>query len=302
MYSIKQFISYLEDNNVTSDFHGSYETVISGYCPLNALKNGSITWIRNAEGYNLESLEAYDDMLVICNKTLVPENTKVNYIFTDNPHSVFFSLLDRFFITHDTNNNVIDSSSIVETDNIGNNVSIGRYCCIGKEVIIGDNVKIYNNVSIEGKITIGDNTVINSGVVIVMDGYAFFDDINGRHRRVPHPGGVIIGKNVEIGANTCIAKGCLGNTIICDNVKIDNLCHIGHNVVIGKNSKIIALSMLGGSSVIGDDVWVAPCAAIKNQVTVGDNSLVGMGAVVIKDVEPEAVVAGVPAKFIRKNP
>jgi len=118
---------------------------------------------------------------------------------------------------------------------------------------------------------------------------------------VPHYGGVVIGQNVEIGANTCIDRGTLDDTIIGNNVKIDNLCHIGHNCIIKDNSSIVALSMLGGSAIIEENSYIAPGVMIKNQLKIGENSLIGIGAVVIKDVEKNKVVAGVPAKVIREN-
>lgn len=299
MLNIKKIIAYLDYNQVKYTFSGNTELVINNYCPLNILKNNSITWIRDVKNYDLSVLDDYENLLVVCTNTEI-KKSKVNYIFTENPHSVFFSLLAKFFNEQqkEYNSNLI-SNSVVETKNIGKNVQIGHFCHIGEDVIIEDNVVIKNNVSIEGKVKIGKGTIIYSGVVIGMDGYGYYDDINNIHIRVPHLGGVIIGSNVEIGSNTCIAKGCLGDTVINDDVKIDNLCHIAHNVVIGKRSKIIALSMLAGSSVIGEDVWVAPCSAVKNQVTVGDNSLVGMGSVVTKDVESNAIVVGVPAKLLK---
>lgn len=299
MLNSSDILEYLDSHNVKYENLGAREFNIESFCPLNNLKDNCITWIRDVTKYSITDLENYKNLLIICNNIdniFIPDT---NFIFTDNPHSVYFSILKSFF--HVMEENQISETSILKTNNIGLNVSIGDFCYIGKEVVIGDNVVIKNNVSIEGKVHIGNNTVIYSGVVIGMDGYAYYDDIDGKHTRVPHLGGVIIGKNVEIGSNTCIAKGCLGDTIIHDDVKIDNLCHIAHNVTIGKNSKVIALSMLAGSSIIGEDVWVAPCSAVMNQVTVGDNSLVGMGAVVTKNVEDNSVVAGVPAKFIRKN-
>ncbi len=111
---------------------------------------------------------------------------------------------------------------------------------------------------------------------------------------------MIIGDNVEIGANTCIDRGTLSNTVIGNYVKIDNLCHIAHNVQIGENSTIIALSMIAGSVKIGKNCWIAPCAAIKEKLVVNDGSLVGLGAVVIRDVVSGDVVAGVPARSIKK--
>lgn len=192
-------------------------------------------------------------------------------------------------------------NSVVETNSIGKNVYIGHNCYIGKDVVIGDNVVIKNNVSIEGKVIIGNNAIIHSGVVIGSDGYGYYQDKEGRNIKVPHFGGVIIGENVEIGANTCIDRGTLDNTVIGNNVKIDNLCHIAHNVVIKDNCSVIALSMLGGSVVLEKDSYIAPGAIIKNQLKIGEKSLVGLGAVVIKDVEKNKVVAGVPAKVIKEN-
>lgn len=168
-------------------------------------------------------------------------------------------------------------------------------------MFIGDNVVIKNNVSIEGKVIIGNNTIIHSGVVIGTDGFGYYQNEEGKNIKVPHYGGVVIGEYVEIGANTCIDRGTLDDTVIGNYVKIDNLCHIGHNCVIEDNSSIVALSMLGGSAEISKNSYIAPGVMIKNQLKIGENSLIGMGAVVTKDVEKNKVVAGVPAKVIREN-
>ena len=103
---------------------------------------------------------------------------------------------------------------------------------------------------------------------------------------------------MEIGSNTCIDRGAIGNTEIGSGTKIDNLVHIAHNVVIGVNCLLIANSMIGGSAVVGKNVWIAPSAALKNQVEIGENSLIGMGAVVIRDVAPGLTIAGNPAKTL----
>ncbi len=301
MVLIKQLLEYLKENQVEYTYQGSGELALEHYCPLSVPRNSCITWIRNAGNYSLSGLTRYDNLLVVCNPVDITEAPEVNYLFTEDPHSVFFSLLEQFFILRDEEASLVEESSVVETEQIGKNVRIGHHCYIGKEVILGDHMIIKNRVSIEGKVRIGDHTIIYSGAVIGMDGYAYYDNVKGHHLRVPHPGGIIIGNHVEIGANTCIARGCLGDTVISDEVKIDNLCHIAHNVFIGKRSKIIASSMLAGSSVIGEDVWVAPCTAVKNQVVVGNHSLLGMGAVVTKNVEPGVVAAGVPARVLREN-
>jgi UDP-3-O-[3-hydroxymyristoyl] glucosamine N-acyltransferase len=115
---------------------------------------------------------------------------------------------------------------------------------------------------------------------------------------VPDYGGVSIGNRVEIGANTCVDRGTLNDTILEDDVKIDNLVHIAHNAIIKKRAYIIAGSIIQGSVTICEDAYIAPGAIIMNQKTVGRNSLIGMGAVVNKDVTENIVVTGYPAKEI----
>lgn len=296
---IREILQYLDSKKVNFVFHGNSESEIMGFCPITDLKTNSITWARSLDNPNLVDVCNVENLLLVLPE-IVSDLGMSNLIATENPHSVYFSILEHFFA-----NKIMETSiaytAVVESTNIGMNISIGHHSYIGKNVIIGNDVTIHNNVSITGSVTIGDNTVIYSGVDIGVDGYGYFTDVEGNHKRVPHLGGVKIGNDVEIGANTCIARGCLGDTIIHDGVKIDNLCHIAHNVEIGRNSKVIALSLIAGSCVIGEDVWIAPGSMIKNQVIVGDKSLVGMGSVVTKNVPENKVVAGVPAKIIRDN-
>ena len=125
-------------------------------------------------------------------------------------------------------------------------------------------------------------------------------DENGDFELIPHIGNVVIKDNVDIGNNTCIDRAVLGSTILEENVKVDNLVHIAHGVSVGRNSVVIANAMVAGSVKIGSNSWIAPSSSILNKKDVGDNSLVGMGAVVTKSIEDNTIVAGNPAKFIRK--
>jgi UDP-3-O-[3-hydroxymyristoyl] glucosamine N-acyltransferase len=145
-------------------------------------------------------------------------------------------------------------------------------------------------------VKLGKNVIIHPGAVIGADGFGYELNEKGERERFPHIGGVVIGDNVEIGSNTCIDRGTLGDTIIGEGTKIDNLVHIAHNVVIGKHCSIIAQAMIGGGTKIGDHVRVAPCACIRDGLTIGDGALIGMGSVVTKNVDEGATVYGVPAK------
>lgn len=282
-------------------YRGDDQLVINDFCALNNLRDSSITWIKNIDNFKGCNFTNIKDILVVSNEILKDEinNKNINFIFCNNPKEVFFSILKEFFKQKEYNK-YISPNSVVETTSIGESVYIGHNCYIGSGVIIGDNVVIKNHISIEGRVKIGNNTTIHSGVVIGTDGFGYFQNSDGKNIKVPHYGGVVIGKDVEIGANTCIDRGTLEDTIIGNNVKIDNLCHIAHNVIIKDNCSVIALSMLGGSVILEKDSYIAPGAIIKNQLTIGENSLVGLGAVVIKDVEKNKVVAGVPAKIIKE--
>lgn len=300
---INKIIDYLEELDIEYSYVGNTEFKVKKYSSLNNVKENSITWIKNKTYYNEEFIESLKDILIVIKSDIKIDkitNKNIGYIICENPKQVFFSILDKFF-TQQKYKDHISPKSIVETTKIGENSYIGHNCYIGKDVVIGNNVVIKNNVSIEGKVQIGNDTLIHSGVVIGTDGFGYFQDNSGNNKKVPHYGGVIIGNDVEIGANTCIDRGTLDDTIIGNNVKIDNLCHIGHNVVIKDNSMVIALSLLGGSVILEKDAYIAPGAIIKNQLIIGENSLVGMGAVVTKDVKSNKVVAGIPAKVIRDN-
>lgn len=295
--------AYLKSLGAEYEYYGKTNIEVNKYSSFNNITSNSITWVKNKSYYKEELFDGLKDTLLVINSDIdVKEigNTDIGFIICNDPKQVFFSILNKFF-KQEEYGSFISPSSVVETKGIGNNVYIGHNCYIGKDVRIGENVIIKNNVSIEGNIVIGKNSILHSGIVIGTDGFGYFKNSEGMNMKVPHYGGVIIGDDVEIGANTCIDRGTLDDTIIGDNVKIDNLCHIGHNVVIKDNSSVIALSMLGGSVVLEKNSYIAPGSLIKNQITIGENSLVGMGSVVIRDVERNKVVAGVPVKVIRDN-
>ncbi|MFG6376999.1 MAG: hypothetical protein K1W19_01530 [Lachnospiraceae bacterium] len=115
-----------------------------------------------------------------------------------------------------------------------------------------------------------------------------------------HFGGVIIGDNVEIGANACIDRGTIDYTYIGNNVKIDNLVHVAHNVQIQQNSMLVAGAIICGSADLKKGSYIAPGGIVKNQKKVGEGAFVGMGAVVMQDVPEYTVVAGIQARGIRK--
>ncbi len=177
---------------------------------------------------------------------------------------------------------------------VGPNTVIGK-CVIGDETIIYGNCYIFDNTTIGKNVTIMPNTTIGG------TGYGYEKNEENEFELFPHIGGVQIENNVDIGANTCIDRGTLGNTIIGSGSKIDNLVHIAHNVAIGKNCAIIAHSMIGGSTIINDNSWVAPSSCLRDGISIGKNSIVGLGAVVVKTIPENETWIGNPAKKIERK-
>lgn len=298
---INKIINYLLQNNYKFEYHGSDNLEIVDFCSLNNPKVKSITWIKNYANFNITNLNKDLHLLIITNYSGFDSSQAEGYniITCEKPKEIFFRILSDFFVVNTEAK--ISPHSVVETKKIGKNVSIGHNCYINKEVTIGNNVIIRNNVVIECKTIIGNNTIINSGVVIGTNGFGFYKTEDGTNNRVPHFGGVIIGNNVEIGANTCIDRGTIDDTIIEDNVKIDNHSNIAHNVRIGEKSMILGFAGIAGSCIIDRNSYIAPGAIIKNQIRIGNNSMVGMGVVASCDVEDNTILAGTPPKKFKIN-
>ena len=202
---------------------------------------------------------------------------------------------------------------IDETAKIGNGARIGAGCYIGQNTIIDENVTIYPNVTIFDDCKIGKNTIIWSGTIIRersiigndcifhpnatigADGFGFRPDPERGLVKIPQIGNVVIGNNVEIGANSCVDRGKFSSTILGDGCKIDNLVQIGHNSKLGKFCIMAGNSGLAGSVTLGDGVIIGGSASIKDHTTIGAGAIVGAGSGVTGDIEAGKVMLGYPA-------
>lgn len=176
---------------------------------------------------------------------------------------------------------------------IGDNTIIGANVVIGDKCIIGANTRLYAGVVLYDGAVVGGGCAIHSGVIIGADGFGFVNDGEGGQIKIPHLGVVRIGDNVEIGANTCIDRGTLDDTIIMDGAKIDNLVQIGHNVRIGRGAVVCGCVGIAGSAIIGDGCVIGGAADIKGHLTIGAGAVVGGSSAVINDVDAGAVVSSV---------
>ncbi len=243
----------------------------------------------------------------------VPEGTTA--IVASDPHGVFADILDYLypqdtrFILSRTNGASGNSLQIEDDVSMGPNVVIGPGAEIGAGTVIGANAVIGAGVAIGrgsvigANVTIecaflGDRVVVNSGARIGTEGFGWLDQ--GRsNRKIPQLGRVIIQDRVEIGANATIDRGALGDTVIGEGTKIDNLVQIGHNCRIGRGCLIAATSGLSGTTVVEDGVLMGGGVGTSGHLTIGAGTIVHGRAAVTKDWPAGSKIAGAPAQDIK---
>lgn len=186
---------------------------------------------------------------------------------------------------------------------IGAGVEIGRGTVIGANSVIGPGVTIGRNCTIASNCTIdcthiGNDVVLHSGVRVGTEGFGWLDHGSG-NKKIPQLGRVIVQDRVEIGANSTIDRGALGDTVIGDGTKIDNLVQIGHNCRIGRNCLIAAMSGLSGSTIVEDGVLMGGGVGTSGHLRIGAGSVVHGRAAVTKDWPAGSKLAGAPAQDIR---
>jgi UDP-3-O-[3-hydroxymyristoyl] glucosamine N-acyltransferase len=177
---------------------------------------------------------------------------------------------------------------------IGDDVVIEAGCSIGENVAIGRGTKFYPRVRIYPDCVLGSGVILHSGVVIGADGFGFIlmDDVQNK---IPQIGNVVIGDNVEIGANSAIDRGTLSATFIGEGTKIDNLVQIGHNCRVGKHCILCAQVGLAGSTILGDYVYLGGQVGLAGHLTIGDRAMVGAQAGVTHNIPADARYLGSPA-------
>ncbi len=192
----------------------------------------------------------------------------------------------------------VHSSAVISANAvIGADVRIGPNCYIGYGVVIGNGSRIGAGVTITHAI-LGKNIHVLSGAQIGQAGFGFVEGEGGL-ARVPQLGRVIIGDHVEIGANTTIDRGALGDTVIGEGTKIDNLIQIGHNVQIGRYCILAAQVGIAGSCVLGDGVMLGGKVGLADHLNIGDNVQIAAGAGLMHDVPAGEIWAGRPGQPIK---
>ena len=265
---------------------------------------------------------------------LVPLGVNIDGFTTievERPRLAMMQLITMFYEAPHVNSGIHPSATVHPTAKIGENVSLGPNVVIGEYATVGDNTKILANgyignkaeigkncffhpgVNVGDRVQVGDDCILHHGVSLGADGFSFVTEnpnnieqarqdgeikegnSNQVIFKIPSIGSVIIGKNVEIGANTTIDRGTIENTVIGDNTKIDNLVMIGHNCRIGKGCMIVSQVGIAGSSVIGDRVVIAGQVGIADHINIGNDCILAAQAGVSKSFPEKSIVIGSPA-------
>ena len=294
-------------NIAKADIHGNNNLTIKGVNTLDLASSSEIALVDNIKYINkfyTSNAAAYIVSKKIYNKLkdqrdkcfLVSENAYLSYAYILN---AFYPDIKKIDLNNFTNISISKSSKVSEKALIksnvviGNNTIINSFSSIGPNVHIGNDCYIGNNVNIANTF-IGSRVIIQDGSVIGQDGFGYAYD-GKMYIKVPQVGIVKIGNNVEVGSNCTIDRGSLNFTEICDGVKLDNLVHIAHNVIINENTMIAGQTGVAGSTIIGENVLVGGQVGIAGHLLIGDNVQIGAQAGVTKNIKKETKISGTPA-------
>jgi UDP-3-O-[3-hydroxymyristoyl] glucosamine N-acyltransferase len=295
-------------NDIEQDF------IIAGANELNTAKENEISFFTDKK--HLEVFKSTSSGVVIVSEKLANETNKNSIIIiAKDPQSIFVKILNILYPAKLVQNFAYQENTKETAPTFEQNVMFGKNAVIGANVQIGKNTVISPNATIGAGVTIGrncmigantsieyahlgDNVIIHAGSRIGNEGFGWLD-LGKKNTKVPQLGRVIIQDNVEIGANSTIDRGALGDTTIGEGTKIDNLVQVGHNCEIGRNCLIAAMSGISGSTVIKDGVLFGGGAGTAGHLTIGANSIIHGRAAVTKDLPENSKVAGAPAQDIR---
>ncbi len=292
---------------VGGSFTGARETRVSGVAPLSEATGNHISFLANPK--YADQLETTRAAAILVGSE-VPESAR--HIRVANPYFAMARVVSRWFAERPMPKGISPMASIAASARLGSNVAAGAFASIGENVVIGDNVTIFSNVAIEADCSIGEGTIIyphvsiyycsnigrrciiHSGVVIGSDGYGFATE-GGRHHKIPQIGIVRIEDDVEIGAGTTIDRAALGETVIGEGTKIDNLVQIGHNVKVGKHCLLVAQVGIAGSTELGDYVVMAGQSGAAGHIRIGSGAQIAAKSAVFDHVPDNAKMRGIPA-------
>lgn len=298
---LKDILRFLGNNVLGVDGLKGNDTdslYIDNLADVERVNETTLDWINPNKENKQQIAHETKARVLIVDESIQPIEGKI-LIRVKKPKVALADVGNHFFVEKPEPG--IHPTAIIHPEaNIGKDVTIGAYCVIGK-ASIGDFCVIDSNVRIYDSVVMGQHCEIKAGAVLGGAGFGYERDAYGNKFRFPQIGSLIMGDYVEVGANTCIDRGALSDTIIGDYTKINNLCHIAHNNIIGKNVSITGCVNVSGGNVIDDDVWIAPNSSLRGYIHLGKGCTLGMGAVATKDIPAGETWVGNPARKLEKK-
>jgi UDP-3-O-[3-hydroxymyristoyl] glucosamine N-acyltransferase len=287
------------------ELRGDPDIKITSIATLSSANAGDISFFANKK-YKQDLLDTSASAVILSKDDL--ENCSCAALIITNPYATYARVAQLFhpiekaaagvhasavIFANDLAENISIGPNVVIQEGVvlGAGVSIEANSFIGKNSEIGPNTVIASNVSIQNDVQIGHDCYIHSGVVIGSDGFGHAPDTDG-FVKIPQIGGVRIGNNVEIGANTTVDRGTLEHTIIGNGVKLDNLIQVAHNVHIGDNTVIAACVGISGSTKIGKRCLIGGRAGFVGHIEVCDDVIINSSTVVTSSITAKGHYGG----------
>lgn len=295
---IAEILAFLETEGIIFSFEGDASAEVEGFSSLKEYKAGCLTWVKN-RGSIPAGMDLSQVRLAVVSEEV--EGVFPNVIRTNRSKQAFFAVLEHFWGEEKAQPPVGVHTYISPEVKLGRNVRIGNHCTLDGEITVGDGTVIGHNVTIINRVHIGRNCEIRSGAVLgYADAISYTEDEYHNKTMIRHFGGVRIGDDVLVGENSTVCRGTIDDTVIEDGVKLDALTQVSHNCHFEKNSVAVSASRFCGSVRVGEGAYIVG-AIVRNQCRIGREAFVGMGAVVVKDVEDGQTVAGNPARPLIKS-
>lgn len=296
---------------------GNADVKLSNFGKIEDAAEGEITFLAN----NKYEHYIYDTKAsaVLVNENFTPQKAiDTTLIRVKDAYAALAELLQRVQTMQTRERKGVDDTARIDPSvQLPEDIYIGAYACIEAGVVLGKGAKIYPHVFLGEGVTVGEGTVINphvtvyhgssigkrcivhAGAVIGADGFGFAPEADGYHK-IPQLGGVIIEDDVEIGANTCVDRAVMGNTVVHKGAKLDNLIQIAHNCTVGEHTVMASQAGMAGSSHIGQWCQVGGQVGISGHVTIGNKVGLGGQTGILGNVKDGSVLLGSPAMNARE--
>ena len=262
---------------------GNEQATVSTFAKIEEAAEGAITFLSNPK-YTSYIYQTKASIVLVNDDLVLEHAVEPTLIRVANAYECVAKLMQMYAATLPKKTGIDPLAFVSPTAQVGQDVYIGPFTYVGDGVTIGDGTRIYPNVTIYDGCQIGRNVTIHAGAVIGADGFGFAPNTEG-YEKIPQLGTVVIEDDVEIGANTCVDRSTMGQTVLHRGVKLDNLIQVAHNCEVGENTVMSAQAGMAGSTKIGAWCMVGGQAGFSGHIKIADKTFVGAQSGVISNTK-----------------